>query len=97
MFEYFVRRVITLFVTLVIASIVIFISLEIIPGDPASYMLGINAQEDTLLDKQENSRKKKTMKVLETLLGSTNITRTNVSAPPFDNSSTQQHRVYNET
>ena len=49
MFEYFVRRVITLFVTLVIASIVIFISLEIIPGDPASYMLGINAQEDTLL------------------------------------------------
>ena len=49
MFEYFVRRVITLFFTLVIASIVIFISLEIIPGDPASYMLGINAQEDTLL------------------------------------------------
>jgi len=41
----------------------------------------ICAQEDTLLDKQENSRKKKTMKVLETLLGSTNITRTNVSAP----------------
>ena len=49
MFEYFVRSVITLFFTLVIASIVIFISLEIIPGDPASYMLGINAQEDTLI------------------------------------------------
>tara|TARA_B100001996_G_scaffold382977_1_gene376596 strand:- start:1410 stop:2360 length:951 start_codon:yes stop_codon:yes gene_type:complete len=49
MFEYFIRRIITLFLTLVIASIVIFVSLEIIPGDPASYMLGINAQEDTIL------------------------------------------------
>ena len=49
MLEYFIRRIITLFFTLVIASIVIFVSLEIIPGDPASYMLGINAQQDTIL------------------------------------------------
>ena len=48
MLHYFVRRIVTLFFTLVIASLVIFVSLEIIPGDPASYMLGINAQEDTL-------------------------------------------------
>ncbi len=48
MLQYFVRRIVTLFFTLVIASLVIFVSLEIIPGDPASYMLGINAQEDTL-------------------------------------------------
>ena len=49
MIEYFIKRVATLFFTLLFASIVIFVSLEIIPGDPASYMLGINAQEDTLL------------------------------------------------
>jgi len=48
MLQYFVRRIVTLFFTLVIASLVIFVSLEIIPGDPASYMLGMNAQEDTL-------------------------------------------------
>lgn len=30
------------------ASMVIFAVIEIIPGDPASYMLGINAQEDTI-------------------------------------------------
>ena len=49
MLEYFFRRVVTLFFTLVFASIIIFVSLEIIPGDPASYMLGINAQEDTVV------------------------------------------------
>ena len=49
MLEYFFRRVVTLFFTLVFASIIIFVSLEIIPGDPASYMLGINAQEDTVI------------------------------------------------
>ena len=30
------------------ASIVIFALVEIAPGDPASFMLGINAQEDTI-------------------------------------------------
>ena len=48
MLQYLVRRILTLTLTLFIASIVIFVSLEIIPGDPASYMLGINAQEDTI-------------------------------------------------
>ena len=48
MLQYFVRRILTLALTLFIASIVVFVSLEIIPGDPASYMLGINAQEDTI-------------------------------------------------
>ena len=49
MIEYFIKRVATLFFTLLFASIIIFVSLEIIPGDPASYMLGINAQEDTVI------------------------------------------------
>ena len=48
MLSYLFRRTLSLFITLVIASVVIFISLEIIPGDPASYMLGINAQPDTI-------------------------------------------------
>ena len=34
--------------TLVVASVVIFWVLEILPGDPASFMLGVGAQEDTL-------------------------------------------------
>lgn len=30
------------------ASLVVFITIEVVPGDPASYMLGLNAQEDTV-------------------------------------------------
>ncbi len=35
-------------ITLVVASVVVFLVLEILPGDPASFMLGMEAQEDTL-------------------------------------------------
>lgn len=38
----------SLLVSLVVASLVIFFVIEIAPGDPASFMLGINAQPDTL-------------------------------------------------
>ena len=48
MLNYLLRRILSLLITLVISSVVIFVSLEIIPGDPASYMLGINAQPDTI-------------------------------------------------
>ncbi len=48
MFRFFVRRLISLALALVVASVVIFVAIEIVPGDPAAYMLGINAQEDTL-------------------------------------------------
>tara|TARA_B100000131_G_scaffold136350_1_gene132923 strand:- start:1432 stop:2382 length:951 start_codon:yes stop_codon:yes gene_type:complete len=48
MLNYLLRRIVSLLITLVISSVVIFVSLEIIPGDPASYMLGINAQPDTI-------------------------------------------------
>ena len=34
--------------SLIAASVIIFCIIEIIPGDPASYMLGLNAQDDTL-------------------------------------------------
>jgi peptide/nickel transport system permease protein len=34
--------------TLVVASVIIFVVIEIVPGDPASYMLGLNASPDTV-------------------------------------------------
>ncbi len=34
--------------TLVVASVVIFVAIEVVPGDPASYMLGLNAAPDTV-------------------------------------------------
>ena len=35
-------------VTLLVASLLIFLLLEILPGDPAAVILGVGAQEDTL-------------------------------------------------
>ena len=34
--------------TLVLASLIIFLALEVVPGDPASVMLGVNAQPETI-------------------------------------------------
>lgn len=48
MLRYVARRLVSLAVSLLAASAVIFLALEVVPGDPAAYMLGINAQEDTL-------------------------------------------------
>jgi peptide/nickel transport system permease protein len=48
MLHYFLKRLLSLGLSLVAASVVIFLALEVVPGDPASYMLGLNAREDTL-------------------------------------------------
>ncbi len=48
MLRYAGRRLLSLVVSLWVASLVIFLALEVVPGDPAAYMLGLNAQEDTL-------------------------------------------------
>ena len=48
MLTYLARRVCVLLVTLLVASLVIFVILEILPGDAAVMILGIEAQEDTL-------------------------------------------------
>ena len=48
MLRYALRRLISLGVTLLVASLVIFLALEVVPGDPAGYMLGVNARPDTL-------------------------------------------------
>ncbi|HLS68674.1 MAG TPA: ABC transporter permease [Kiloniellales bacterium] len=42
------RRGVSLVVTLLLASLAIFIVLEVLPGDPAAVMLGTEAREDTL-------------------------------------------------
>ena len=41
-------RLTALMVTLLVASLLIFLLLEILPGDPAAVILGVGAQEDTL-------------------------------------------------
>ena len=48
MLRYTLKRLLSLVISLIIASFVIFFVIEIAPGDPASFMLGINAQPETL-------------------------------------------------
>jgi len=48
MLRYLIKRFGSLCISLVIASLIIFACIEIVPGDPASFMLGINAQPDTV-------------------------------------------------
>ncbi|MEM7269439.1 MAG: ABC transporter permease [Pseudomonadota bacterium] len=48
MLRYAFSRLVSLAISLLIASAVIFAVVEIIPGDPASYMLGLNVAEDTV-------------------------------------------------
>lgn len=48
MIRYIVKRLASLLATLLVASIVVFTVIEIVPGDPASFMLGLNAQPDTV-------------------------------------------------
>ena len=48
MFLFFFRRVINFVVTLFIASIVVFASMNVLPGDPALTILGLDATEDAL-------------------------------------------------
>jgi len=48
MIAYLFRRLAVLLATLVVASLVIFATIEIVPGDPASFMLGLNAEPATV-------------------------------------------------
>jgi peptide/nickel transport system permease protein len=42
------RRLLALLATLLAASLIVFVVMEVLPGDPALLILGVNAQEDTL-------------------------------------------------
>lgn len=48
MIRYILRRLLSLVASLAVSSLVIFAVIEIAPGDPAAYMLGLNAQPDTV-------------------------------------------------
>ena len=48
MLRYVLRQMISLGLSLLVASILIFSVVELVPGDPASFMLGTGAQPDTV-------------------------------------------------
>ncbi len=48
MLRYVAARLASLGLSLVVASLVIFAAIEIVPGDPAAYMLGLNASPETV-------------------------------------------------
>ena len=48
MLVFILKRLISLSLSLVAASLVIFWVIEVVPGDPASFMMGINGSEDAI-------------------------------------------------
>lgn len=48
MLRYALKRLVSLLGALAAASLVVFAAIEIIPGDPAAYMLGLNAAPETV-------------------------------------------------
>ncbi|HEY4199129.1 MAG TPA: ABC transporter permease [Devosiaceae bacterium] len=48
MSSYLAGRLVSLLLSLVVASVVIFLIMEVLPGDPAQFILGMNARPDTL-------------------------------------------------
>lgn len=48
MAAYIAQRIASLLLTLLVATIVVFVVLNILPGDPTSYMMGLNADPETL-------------------------------------------------
>jgi peptide/nickel transport system permease protein len=48
MLRFILSRALTLALSLLVASLVIFAVIEVIPGDPAAFMLGLNAEPDTV-------------------------------------------------
>ena len=48
MLRYALKRLLSLALSLLVASLVIFLTLQVVPGDPASYMLGLNASPEAV-------------------------------------------------
>lgn len=48
MIRYTLGRLVSLCLSLIVASLVIFAVVEVVPGDPAAFMLGVNARPDTI-------------------------------------------------
>ncbi len=54
MLRYTLTRALSLILSLIAASLVIFAVIEVIPGDPASYMLGLNATPEAVAALRDN-------------------------------------------
>ncbi len=54
MLPYLIKRLVSLTLSLLAASLVIFFVIEVVPGDPAAFMLGLNAQPDTVAALRES-------------------------------------------
>ncbi len=48
MVRFLLSRLLSLFLSLVVASVVIFVVVELVPGDPAAFMLGLNATPEAV-------------------------------------------------
>mgnify|MGYP006924451537 FL=1 len=48
MIRFILSRSLSLVLSLIVASLVIFTVIEVIPGDPAAFMLGLNAEPATV-------------------------------------------------
>lgn len=48
MLRFALTRLVSLTISLAVASLVVFLALEVVPGDPAAYMLGLNASPEAL-------------------------------------------------
>ena len=48
MLRFILGRLVSLGLSLIAASLVIFVVIEVVPGDPAAFMLGLNANEETV-------------------------------------------------
>jgi peptide/nickel transport system permease protein len=46
MVHYMLKRLLSLFITLVVATVVIFLMIEVVPGDPAAYMMGLSGSTE---------------------------------------------------
>lgn len=53
MLRFALTRALSLTLSLIVASLVIFAVIEVIPGDPAAFMLGLNAQPETVVALRE--------------------------------------------
>ncbi len=53
MLVFFLKRTVSLMLSLVAASLVIFFVIEVIPGDPASFMMGLNASPEAVEAQRE--------------------------------------------
>ncbi|MBK5925862.1 peptide ABC transporter, partial [Rhodobaculum claviforme] len=48
MLRFVAERLLSLVLSLVVASVVVFSVVELVPGDPAAFMLGMNARPETV-------------------------------------------------